>query len=598
MEERSASLADIQIVPRNCLILLSGPPGAGKSTFCQQVVLNSLAVDRSVIFVTAEQRPAQVLNGLRERGLGQPTAGALGFVDAFSQTVGVVTPERPDAIQANCLDLNSISIAITKLQERMGKRGILLAFDSLTSPYLFGGSEVVKFMRLFLSRFAAEGNAVLALIDEGSSKPEDLVAIMSIADGVIRMEMEEDRQVLSVVKHPSVRPVRIEIPVSIRPRVVSAHYDPEYARREGEMAMRGVKMTLRSEVGDLVSIAWRSLIFWSGMLWDPKRFPTMMYDLTKYSEDPSNYDIDIYSFFPWPSRLLFKLLMPKSFSKVKDAKRTFERVVRPQYTDWRIAGIEYLEGMSKTDEHYVRLDEHYECWGLENVGASLGLMRPAMHAGMAKGLEELAGLERDWNVVETKCVGLGDRYCEFKFVPGEPDGMRDSLEKDSTVTERVQDRLMEHILGFLLYGQPLMERPSLGSGVHIHEIQHVTVAPLVNERLRMVFSIGGARAGKLLGERLLASGVGEQDAVERVVDLMEHCKVGTISLRPRSGQALGETIRMKENCERFGIRAEEPSCYFTTGFFNGFFSAVKNQHVREIKCIAAGDAYCEWEILS
>ncbi|MDY7019722.1 MAG: hypothetical protein SU899_06610 [Chloroflexota bacterium] len=30
----------------------------------------------------------------------------------------------------------------------------------------------------------------------------------------------------------------------------------------------------------------------------------------------------------------------------------------------------------------------------------------------------------------------------------------------------------------------------------------------------------------------------------------------------------------------------EPLSFFTTGFLNGLFSAVKNQYVREIKCIA------------
>jgi len=43
------------------------------------------------------------------------------------------------------------------------------------------------------------------------------------------------------------------------------------------------------------------------------------------------------------------------------------------------------------------------------------------------------------------------------------------------------------------------------------------------------------------------------------------------------------------------MRSEKPSCFFTTGFLNGFFSAVKNQHVKETKCIAVGDPYCEWE---
>jgi predicted hydrocarbon binding protein len=70
---------------------------------------------------------------------------------------------------------------------------------------------------------------------------------------------------------------------------------------------------------------------------------------------------------------------------------------------------------------------------------------------------------------------------------------------------------------------------------------------------------------------------------------MNYCKVGKVTA--------GETIKIKENCETFGLETGELSCFFTTGFFNGLFSAVKNQHVREIKCFAAGDPYCEWEVV-
>jgi hypothetical protein len=62
-------------------------------------------------------------------------------------------------------------------------------------------------------------------------------------------------------------------------------------------------------------------------------------------------------------------------------------------------------------------------------------------------------------------------------------------------------------------------------------------------------------------------------------------------------RGLGETIRIRQNCETFGLATGEPSCFFTIGFLNGLFSAVKSQHVREVKCIAMGDPYCEWEII-
>jgi predicted hydrocarbon binding protein len=81
--------------------------------------------------------------------------------------------------------------------------------------------------------------------------------------------------------------------------------------------------------------------------------------------------------------------------------------------------------------------------------------------------------------------------------------------------------------------------------------------------------------------------------VRRVLHLLEHCNAGKATI--------DETIRISENCEPYwtkgwGTKWEEPCCFFTTGFLNGLISAVKNQHVREIKCVGAGDPYCEWEI--
>jgi len=37
--------------------------------------------------------------------------------------------------------------------------------------------------------------------------------------------------------------------------------------------------------------------------------------------------------------------------------------------------------------------------------------------------------------------------------------------------------------------------------------------------------------------------------------------------------------------------------YFTTGFFNGSISTIKNQHVKETKYIGMGDPYCKREFM-
>ena len=149
-------------------------------------------------------------------------------------------------------------------------------------------------------------------------------------------------------------------------------------------------------------------------------------------------------------------------------------------------------------------------------------------------------------------------------------------------------------MGFLLYGKPLVERPGFSSYVNLHPVIHCFGFPylaLAGERYRMALRMGGARSGKEVGERLKDAGLSEDEAVRRVLHLLEYCKVGKVTV--------GGTIRIRENCESiplgFFTLIEQPSCLFTTGFFNGFLSAINNQHVKETKCIAMGDPYCEWE---
>jgi predicted hydrocarbon binding protein/KaiC/GvpD/RAD55 family RecA-like ATPase len=608
MQKTGVSLAEIQEAPKESLTLLVGPPGAGKSAFCHRMVLSGLATERPIIFVTTEQSPSAIAQLLSDRGMGEPTPAGLTFVDAFAQTVGLATRERPDTIGANCEDLNSINMAIAKLQREIGRRDILLGFDSLTSPYLFNREEMFRFMRLSLLKFAAEGNSVVALVDEGCGREEDLVAMMSIADGVIKMETEEDRQLLSVVKHPKVKPTRIQVPIEPKATIKSTfdvfkstiHIDPSRTRQFMRSMSGKDETALRGEVGDFVNLFWPNLAHWSGMLWDPKRLPGMIYELNK-EDGAFSTSREMRPFLPWRERLWVSLapafralrFLPKNWSKVKDMKKLgggpWDIAAR-----WERSGImEYLDEVSKTDEHYFRIHESTDCWGFENVGAAMASHLPPHMAGWLRGFERDG---RDWNAVETKCIGLGDPYCEFKLVPGEIRELRSCLEKDSSVVERIHERLMDRLMGFLLHEKPLVDRPGLGSDVHLHVVAHAFGFPylaLAGERYRMAMRMGGARAGKKVGERLMDAGLSKDEAVRRMLRFLEHCKVGMVNI--------DETIRIRENCESLAtglfMASEGPSCYFTTGFLNGLFSAVKNQHVSEIRCIAAGDPYCEWEII-
>ena len=578
------SIIELMEIPIGKTILLVGPPGSGKSTFCQEAVLYNLSANKPVIFMTTEYSSDEAKAFLKEKGLTSSSSESLYYIDGYNQTVGLPVSDRTDTINVSSGNLTSFGIALAKHQRKIGKKGILLVLDSLTSSYLLCGSEVVRLLRTTLSRFAGEGNSVLVCFDGGSAKQQDLVGMMSISNGVIKIDIQQNLKTFKIIKHPIYKPKIIQIPYVEPPHMATSTSDLEYFKENVKLYWDLNKKPLRQQTGDFIDITWRNLIFWSGMLWDPKRFPTIMYDWIKYSYNMKNFGIDLFSFLPWKERIAARVFMPKSFSKVNDMKKMTEQFSKNFESDFRIGKTEYLENKSKTDEHYYKMSENYECWGLGNVGSTLAIVRPAMLAASLTGFESK---DRDWNIMETKCIGLGDPFCEFKMVSGKIDELHASLRKERAVIEQVNKHIMDKLLGFLLHKKSLIERPTLGRFVHIHDLQRVTGASVSMKKLQLIFRMGGARAGKIIGEKLNDSGLTEEESVEQVSRLIEYCKVGKI--------AIEETVRIYENCERFGYKTKGPSCHFTTGFLNGFFSEVKNQHMKETKCIATGDPYCEWE---
>ena len=590
------SLVKLQEASDKGIILLVGTPGAGKSTFCHQVVLRNVSMDRPVILVTTEQGPSEVTELLRKRGLVE--AWGLNLVDAFTQTVGMECITREDIICANCSDLNSLSIAITKLREKTGLKNTLLILDSLTSPYLFNGMEIVKFMRLFLSKFASEGNSVLATIDEGCGKEEDIGAMMSVSDGIMKIEIKDGSRTLNIIKHPGLEPKIIEIPLDLK----HDEFKPEIDYNRNVLAnffesFREGGKSMRKETGDFINLFWPNLAHWSSMLWDPKGFPKMIYNLNRYEGSQVK---EVISNSPLKMRLgaglLFAaqkigLFIPKSFSEVKDMKVVKKLPPLKNVYFERSGIIEYRDDISNTDEHYFRVYENSDCCGFENIGCAVASHIPPMLAGNFMGME-VEG--REWNAIETKCVGLGDPYCEFKFVPGEIEELEVSLEKDISIIEKIHERLIGRLIGFILEEKPLVNRPKLGSDVHLHVVMHGMGFPhLAGDRYRMAQRMGGARTGREIGKRLIDAGLDSDEALKRVFDFMTYCKVGKITKKDKK-------IKIKENCESIRTKLythiKEPSCYFTTGFLNGIFSAIEKKRVIETKCIVAGDPYCEWEI--
>jgi predicted hydrocarbon binding protein len=541
---------------------------------------------------------------MRARGLGETRPDSFAIVDAYTQTVGLACSSQKTNVCAHCADLNSISMAVTKLRRRLNGQDVLLVFDSLTSPYLFNGLNVVKFIQQFLAKFAEEGNRVLVTMDEGCGKEEDLGAMMSVADGIVRLKMGKSDQSFQVVKHPDIPPGTFDKPI---PKKFDAETaleeitDPEFLNLYVKSMFRG-KTCFRPRLGDYVNAFWPKLAYWSGMFWDPDGFPLIIYDDTREDQSATGSD-EFISFLPQPYKTMFRLInflkrigvFPKEFKSPKDINRIWRPLSFPYGMGARLeryGRIEYLPDKSKINEYHYRIYENSDCWDLENIGSTIASYLPPAMAGQLMGLESI---ERAWNAIETKCIGLGDPYCEVKIIPGPSNEVQDHLKRDSETVARIHNHLIEKYFSHITDNLTLTDRPEIGPNIHLQIPFHsFGFAHIAGDRSRIALRMGGVKSGKELGERLLAAGLQPDEVIDRVFESFKNLKTGIVT-------KAGNRITIEENIEPmrtwYMTRLRELSCHFSTGFLNGLFKAAYDLRIKETKCLAAGHPHCEWEII-
>jgi predicted hydrocarbon binding protein len=207
----------------------------------------------------------------------------------------------------------------------------------------------------------------------------------------------------------------------------------------------------------------------------------------------------------------------------------------------------------------------------------------------------LEAKDRVWNAIETKCLGLGDPYCEVKIVPGETDLAEASIKKDAEMVTRIHSRLIEKFKSQILNGEIPTNRPAFGPDIHLQlPFHNFGFSHIAGDHSRMAIRMGGAKSGKELTERLLAAGLQPDEVIDRIYDTFKTLKVGVVTKSD-------SRIIIEENIEPlrtwYMTRLRELSCHFTTGFLNGLHKTTHDLRINETKCIAAGDPHCEWEII-
>jgi predicted hydrocarbon binding protein len=235
-----------------------------------------------------------------------------------------------------------------------------------------------------------------------------------------------------------------------------------------------------------------------------------------------------------------------------------------------IPELTYLD--EKAGVFRIKTEECDEAWGMK-VSKKICFFEGAIMAGSTECI-----LDKNINVIETKCVAHGDKFCEFLFNLSMKFPQLEILDKK--YFRKIKFEIMESLISKKVL------RKRLGDLDHIASLQVTYLGLWLSSpgSHALLYWIG-RETGKELSKKLRGS-------LRKLSEFFKDKKLGILEIEKKNGKLM---FIEKECAFSSGAKNfEKRICSYTAGLIAGFLKSRKGVNVVETKCIADGDSYCEF----
>lgn len=238
----------VQWLPDSYALLMSGPPGAGKTPslhyWCDFYLRNA----RPIILLAFDDFPSNIRGPLGDYTHGKlaehESSGLATLVDCYSSIAGVTSQER--YALKNRADLNELSLLITDLLNEKAKFGSPKFFmDSATPLFTYKDSQlVVQFLASVAAKTKSKGGAFVISITSGAindevSKRLETLMDLSIEIRILEVEGRKKRQ-MRIAKARGQRAYEDWVPIYIGTKAISIDVGEDPTKYERlKKALRG-----------------------------------------------------------------------------------------------------------------------------------------------------------------------------------------------------------------------------------------------------------------------------------------------------------------------------------------------------------------------
>lgn len=229
-----------QWLPDSYTMLVTGPPGAGKTPVMHNWIDFYLRNERPVILLAFDDAPSNLrgpLGGYTQDKLAEyESKGVVTLVDCYSSLAGISSQEK--YALRNRTDLNELSLMIADLlNERSKLKSPKVIVDSATPLFTYKDPQlVVQFLSSMAVKVKSKGAALLISLASGTISEENIRRLQTLMDfavelRIIEVDGRQKRQV-RVAKARGQRAYEEWIPIYIGTKAVSIDVGDDPAKYE------------------------------------------------------------------------------------------------------------------------------------------------------------------------------------------------------------------------------------------------------------------------------------------------------------------------------------------------------------------------------
>jgi len=169
-------------------ILITGPPGIGKTILCKNIAAECVKTGTGAVYVTLDSAPKTIEGSILTHTGSKDVSENITFVDCYSWLTGEVKGQYCISHLSNLGDL-SVKL-LTALQDKGPQSAVI--FDSISTLFVYNAeNEIIRFLQVNLARIKQMECFGVWTVEEGIHTSAFYNTLRHVMDIILEMRFEE-----------------------------------------------------------------------------------------------------------------------------------------------------------------------------------------------------------------------------------------------------------------------------------------------------------------------------------------------------------------------------------------------------------------------